>query len=103
MKDREKLPGLSWVGSCDYKSGVVKSEAFYKGERVANILRILGRVAGDSKKAAEILNEDAEVEDVGQISPKEVSKIARFASRHPIRKTKRLVVLNRQSRETISE
>jgi len=93
----ERLPGLYWVGRCDRRSGVVASEAFYRGGRVAEILSVYTEVGRNPKRAAEVLNEDLEPDGFGSISEGEISKVARFAARHPIKTVRRINASDRNS------
>lgn len=93
----ERLPGLYWVGRLDRRSGVVESETFYRGGRVAEVLSVLTEVGRNPKRAVEVLNEDLEPDGFGSISEREISKVARFAARHPIKTIRRINVSGRNS------
>ena len=76
---KSELLGIYWMGNSE------KREPCYKMTRISQIVNTLNETNGDSKKAAIIINYDADPDDAALISSAEIEKIADLVSNNKIK------------------
>lgn len=77
--------GICWAGAADYKSGTVRSEAYFNMTPIAKIRDIFLGSGGNLQKTLSVLNRDSlPGEEEFGIKPAEVIEIVDWASRHEV-------------------